>query len=60
MTTTKDRRREFRLATSDDDLLIDASALSTHFGFRSIEGDAQGRMFICLDEALDAVNQPVE
>lgn len=45
MTTTKDRRREFRLATDDDDLLIEASALSgmtvTEFVLVRVLPDAQ-------------------
>ena len=45
MNTIKDRRREFRLATVDDDLLIEASALAgmtvTEFVLVRVLPDAQ-------------------
>jgi GNAT superfamily N-acetyltransferase len=40
-----------------DPLHEGARRFYTHFGFRSIDGDALGRMFIRLDEALDAISQ---
>jgi len=32
-----------------------ARAFYTHFGFRSVEGDTEGRMFVRVDEAIEAL-----
>ncbi len=43
-----------------DPLNEGAHRFYAHFGFRLIDGDPQGRMFIRLDEALDTVAQRTE